>query len=216
VAGKYIVVEGPIGVGKTSLARILAEDFSADLELDPADRNEFLRAFYADPERHALSTQLRFLLLRLEQQARIAARPEDARNVVCDYLWVKDLIFAGLTLGRDELALYRELARAAADSVHVGIRKPDLVVYLEARPEVLLQRLGKRNRDFERHIAPEYLESLTEAYRKFFHSYEEAPLLVVNSSEIDFLGNGDELVDLIREIRSVRHGVQHYIPLGSR
>jgi len=214
--GKYIVVEGPIGVGKTSLARILAEEFSADLEFDPADRNEFLRAFYSNPERYSLATQLRFLLLRYEQQARIASRPEDGRAVVCDYLWVKDLIFAGLTLGKDELALYGELARAVADPIHMGIRKPDLVVYLEARPEVLLQRLDKRNRDFERHIAPEYLASLTEAYRRFFHSYEEAPLLVVNSSGIDFLGNGDELVDLIREIRGVRHGVQHYIPLGSR
>jgi deoxyadenosine/deoxycytidine kinase len=214
--GNYIVVEGPIGVGKTSLAKILAEEFGGDLELDPADRNEFLRLFYGDPERHGLSTQLRFLLLRLEQQAQIAARGDDTRPVVCDYLWVKDEIFARLTLGGDEFALYSELARVVANPDHVRIRQPDLVVYLEARPEVLLQRLRKRNRDFERRIAPEYLGSLTEAYRRFFHSYEDAPLLVVNSSEIDFLGNGDERVDLIREIRSVKHGVQHYIPLGSR
>jgi deoxyadenosine/deoxycytidine kinase len=213
---KHIVVEGPIGVGKTSLAKILAEEFGADLEFDPADRNVFLRSFYAEPERHGLATQLRFLLLRLEQQAQIANRSDDERPVVCDYLWAKDEIFARLTLGKDEFALYSELARAVANPDHVRIRKPDLVVYLEARPEVLLQRLRKRNRDFERRIAPEYLESLTEAYRRFFHSYEDAPLLVVNSSEIDFLGNGDELVDLLREIRSVKHGVQHYIPLGSR
>jgi len=213
--GKYIVVEGPIGVGKTSLANILAEEFGGDLEFDPADRNESLRLFYGDPERHALATQLRFLLLRLEQQAQIAKRT-DERAVVCDYLWAKDEIFARLTLGEDEFALYSELARAVANPNHVRIRRPDLVVYLEARPEVLLQRLRKRNRDFERRIAPEYLGSLTEAYRRFFHSYEDAPLLVVNSSEIDFLGNGDERVDLLREIRSVRHGVQHYIPLGSR
>lgn len=216
--GKYIVVEGPIGVGKTSLARILADEFSAQMEFDPADRNEFLRRFYEDPEHLALATQLRFLLLRLEQQRRIAAQSsaEDARAVVCDYLWAKDEIFARTTLGRDEFALYGELARAVGNSDHVQIRKPDLVVYLEARPEVLLQRLRKRNRDFERHVAPEYLRSLTEAYRRFFHAYEDAPLLVVNCSEIDFLGNGDELVDLLREIRSVKHGVQHYIPLGSR
>ena len=214
--GRYIVVEGPIAVGKSSLARILAEEFGADLEADPAEHNEFLRRFYEEPERHALATQLRFLLLRLEQQARIAARAEDARPVVGDYLWVKDEIFARLTLGKDEFALYGELARAVATPDHVRIRKPDLVVYLEARPEILQQRLRKRNRDFERRIAPEYLSSLTEAYRRFFHHYEDAPLLVVNCSEIDFLGNGDELVDLLREIRSVRRGVQHYIPLGSR
>jgi deoxyadenosine/deoxycytidine kinase len=212
----YIVVEGPIGVGKTSLAKILAEEFGAEPEFDPADRNVFLRSFYADPDRHALATQLRFLLLRLEQQARIADRADDARPVVSDYLWAKDEIFARLTLGGDEFALYSELARAVANPDHVRTRKPDLVVYLEARAEVLLQRLRKRNRDFERRIAPEYLRSLTEAYRRFFHSYEDAPLLVVNSSEIDFLGNGDERVDLLREIRGVKHGVQHYIPLGSR
>lgn len=214
--GKYIVIEGPIGVGKTSLARILADEFGADLELDPADRNEFLREFYGNPDRHALATQLRFLLLRRDQQASIAAIDGGPRSVVSDYLWAKEEIFAGLTLGRDELALHGELARALAGTDNQQVRKPDLVVYLEARADVLLQRLRKRNRDFERRIAPEYLESLTEAYRRFFHSYEDAPLLVVNSSAIDFLGNGDERVDLIREIRSVRHGVQHYIPLGSR
>ena len=213
--GRYIVVEGPIAVGKSSLAKILAEEFDAALELDPAEANSFLRAFYKEPERHALATQLRFLLLRLDQQARIAARA-DGRAVVCDYLLAKDEIFARLTLGKPEYELYREVARRVAQANHPQPRKPDLVVYLEARHEVLQKRLRKRNRDFERRIAPEYLQTLAEAYRHYFHSYEDAPLLVVNSSEIDFLGNGDELVDLLREIRSVRKGVQHYIPLGSR
>ena len=136
--------------------------------------------------------------------------------MVSDYLFVKDAIFARLTLGAQELALYRDVARAVGQNINTQLRKPDLVVYLEARPEVLQRRIEKRNRDFERRIAPEYLRSLTEAYRNFFHSYEEAPLLVVNCSEIDFLDNGDDLVDLLREIRGVRRGVQHYIPLGSR
>ena len=216
--GRYIVVEGPIAVGKTSLAKILAEEFDAELELDPAEHNEFLRPFYTAPDRHALAAQLRFLLLRLDQQARIATRQtgDDGRAVVCDYLLAKDEIFARLTLGKPEYELYRELARAVAQTVNPGPRKPDLVVYLEASSEVLQRRLRKRNRDFERRIAPEYLRSLAEAYRNHFHSYEDAPLLVVNSSMIDFLGNGDERVDLLREIRSVRKGVQHYIPLGSR
>ncbi|MEW6267982.1 MAG: deoxynucleoside kinase [Thermodesulfobacteriota bacterium] len=216
--GRYIVVEGPIAVGKTSLAKILAEEFDAELELDPAEHNEFLRPFYTAPERHALATQLRFLLLRLEQQARIAQRQagNGGRAVVCDYLLAKDEIFARLTLGKPEYDLYRELARRVAQTVHPEPRRPDLVVYLEASSEVLQRRLRKRNRDYERRIAPEYLRSLAEAYRNQFHSYEDAPLLVVNSSMIDFLGNGDERVDLLREIRSVRKGVQHYIPLGSR
>jgi len=213
---RYIVVEGPIAVGKTSLARILSDEFSADLELDPADENPFLPHFYKDPQRNALATQLKFLLLRQKQQRRIATRAEGSRAVVSDYLFVKDAIFAGLTLGSQELALYRDVARAVGHNFNAQLPKPDLVVYLEARPEVLQRRLDKRNRDFERRISPEYLRSLTEAYRNFFHSYEEAPLLVVNSSEIDFLDNGDDLVDLLREIRSVKRGVQHYIPLGSR
>jgi deoxyguanosine kinase len=213
--GRYIVVEGPIAVGKSSLAKILAEEFGAALELDPAERNSFLRPFYKEPERHALATQLRFLLLRLEQQARIAAGASGGATV-CDYLLAKDEIFARLTLGKPEYELYREVAHRVAQTIDPQPRKPDLVVYLEARYEVLQRRLRKRNRDFERRIAPEYLQSLAEAYRNFFHSYEDAPLLVVNCSEIDFLDNGDELVDLLREIRSVRKGVQHYIPLGSR
>jgi deoxyguanosine kinase len=213
--GRYIVVEGPIAVGKSSLAKILADEFDAELELDPAEQNAFLRPFYKEPDRHALATQLRFLLLRLEHQSRIANR-SDGRTVVCDYLLAKDEIFARLTLGKPEYELYRDVARRVAQTFDPQPRKPDLVVYLEARTDVLQRRLRKRNRDYERRIAPEYLQSLAEAYRNHFHSYEDAPLLVVNCSEIDFLDNGDELVDLLREIRSVRKGVQHYIPLGSR
>ena len=216
----YIVVEGPIAVGKTTLARILAAELSAREELDPAAENPFLRSFYAEPPRWGLATQLKFLLLRREQQAKIAGLPSEneslARPVVSDYLLAKDEIFARLTLGEMEFALYRELAGGLTQNDDTQIRRPDLVVYLEASYEVLQARLRKRNRDFERRIAPKYLESLSEAYRAFFHSYEDAPLLVVNCSAIDFLENGDERVDLIREIRSARRGVQHYIPLGSR
>lgn len=216
----YIVVEGPIAVGKTTLARILAAEFSAQEELDPAAENPFLRSFYAEPPRWGLATQLKFLLLRRAQLAKIAAMAGEnqtlAHPVVSDYLLAKDEIFARLTLGEMEFGLYRELAGGLAQNDNVQLRRPDLVVYLEASYEVLQARLRKRNRDFERHIAPKYLESLSEAYRTYFHSYEEAPLLVVNCSAIDFLENGDERVDLIREIRSARRGVQHYIPLGSR
>ncbi len=216
----YVVVEGPIAVGKTSLAKILSLELGAQEELDPADDNPFLRDFYAEQPRWALPAQLKFLLLRRAQQARISALAGEnetlARAVVSDYLLAKDEIFARLTLGEMEFALYSELARGLAQNDNMQFRTPDLVVYLEASSEVLQARLRKRNRDFERYISPKYLESLSEAYRTFFHSYEDAPLLVVNCSAIDFLENGDERVDLIREIRSARRGVQHYIPLGSR
>src|SRR4029450_13882959 len=124
----------------------------------------------------------------------------------------KEGIFAGVPLSPDELGLYRQLFQL----LDAQIPRPDLVVYLEARTDVLVRRIRKRDRDFERGITPEYLERLTEAFRSFFHHYTEAPLLVINCSEIDFVEHGGDLADLIREVRGMKQGVQHYIPLGSR
>lgn len=208
---RYIAVEGPIGVGKTSLARRLADAFECALVQELTDANPFLARFYEDPPRWALATQLAFLLARYRQQRTLAAEP-DARGAVADYLFSKDRIFAEMNLKEHELVLYREVLGLLTDPVP----RPDLVIYLEARPEVLLRRLRKRNRDFERRITPQYLEGLIEAYRRFFHEYAEAPLLVVNCSAIDFVEQGSDLADLIREIRGVKQGVQHYIPLGSQ
>ena len=170
----------------------------------------------AIPASWALAAQLDFLYRRLEQQSRIREKLALSKRVVSDYLVTKQDIFARLTLGETELGLYRELAQRLTQNQGHELPRPDLVVYLEARSEVLRERLRKRNRDFEQRISPEYLRTLAEAYRKYFHSYEDAPLLVVNCSSIDFLESGDERVDLLREIRGARLGVQHYIPLGSR
>jgi deoxyadenosine/deoxycytidine kinase len=208
---RYIVVEGPIGVGKTSLARRLADAFECILVQELADANPFLPRFYEDPPRYGLPTQLAFLLTRYRQQRALAAEPA-GRGVIADYLFAKDRIFAEMNLKGDELALYREILALLADPVPA----PDLVIYLEARPDVLLRRLRKRNREFERGITQQYLEGLIEAYRKFFHEYAAAPLLVVNCSAIDFVEQGSDLADLIREIRGMKQGVQHYIPLGSQ
>jgi deoxyguanosine kinase len=213
---RHIVVEGPIAVGKTSLCRIIADEFGGELELDPTRGNPFLDGFYKEPERWALAAQLEFLLRRLDRRNRIAERVALGKTVVSDYLVAKEDIFARLTLGEAELGLYRELARRLAQSPEAAPPRPDLVVYLEARYEVLRERLVKRNRDFEQRISSDYLKTLAEAYRQYFHSYDEAPLLVVNCSSIDFLDSADERVDLLREIRSAGRGVQHYIPLGSR
>jgi len=208
---RYIAVEGPIGVGKTSLARRLADAFECLLVQELTDANPFLAHFYEDPPRWALATQLAFLLARYRQQRALAVE-QDGRGAVADYLFAKDRIFAEMNLKEPELALYREVLGLLREPV----RKPDLVIYLEARPEVLLRRLRKRNRDFERRINPQYLEGLIEAYRRFFYEYVDVPLLVVNCSAIDFVEQGSDLADLIREIRDVRQGVQHYIPLGSQ
>jgi len=208
-AGRYIAVEGPIGVGKTALARRLANEFGVPLVLEQGDDNPFLRRFYEEPRKYAFQAQLFFLLERYRQQQDLGGNED---GVVADYLFARDAIFAAVTLEADELALYNQVYTLLGSR----IRKPDLVIYLEARPDVLLRRIRKRDRDFERDISPLYLERLTEAFRAFFHQYTEAPLLVINCSDIDFVEHGRDLADLIREIRSMERGVQHYIPLGSR
>jgi len=210
--GRYIAVEGPIGVGKTALARRLAADFGGQLILEQVDDNPFLRKFYDDPARYAFQTQLFFLLERYRQQLGLHEQGVPPHGLVADYLFAKDGIFAGVTLNSDEGALYKQIFQLLDHQ----IPRPDLVIYLEARPEVLLKRIKKRGLEYERPITKDYLERLTEAFRSFFHNYTDAPLLVVNSSDIDFVEHGSDLADLINEIRSMRQGVQHYIPLGSR
>ena len=211
-ASRYIVVEGPIGVGKTTLARLLAEEFTARAILEQVEENPFLRKFYEEPKLYAFQAQLFFLLSRYRQQCQLAQQDLFNQNTVADYLFAKDQIFAQTNLDGDELTLYRQLFKL----LDARLPKPDLVVYLQARSDVLMERLRKRDREYERRISPEYVQRIAEAYRDFFFYYDETPLLVVNSSEVDLVAHSDELADLIREIRSMGRGVQHYIPLGSR
>lgn len=208
---RYIAVEGPIGVGKSSLARALAQHYGARLVSEPVEENPFLPRFYEEPERYAFTAQLSFLVERYRQQQELVQVDLFQHSVVTDYVFAKDRIFAGLTLGQDELALYERFYALLDDR----IRKPDLVVYLDAQAEVLLRRLKKRDRPYERRIGREYIEKVEEAYRKFFHGYKDSPLLVVSCSGIDFVENGGHLADLVREIESMGQGVQYYVPLGS-
>lgn len=204
----YIAVEGPIGVGKTSLARLLAREMDARLMLEAVDENPFLARFYDDPDKYSLPAQLYFLLTRYQRQREMAQQDLFARTTVCDYLFSKDRIFAALNLAPDEMALYDNVYRL----LDQRMRKPDLVVYMSARVDVLAERLRKRNRDFERHIGMDYLERVSAAFRDFFFYYEETPLLVVETSEIDFVEDSDDLRALVREIDQAGDGVLHFVP----
>jgi deoxyadenosine/deoxycytidine kinase len=204
----YIAVEGPIGVGKTTLARILARELNARLVLEEVEANPFLARFYEDSDKYALAVQLYFLLTRYNQQRELVQQDLFAHATVADYLFAKDRIFAALNLAADEMTLYDSVYRL----LDAQMARPDLVVYMSATIEVLAERLRRRNRDFERHISIEYLERVAAAFRDFFFYYDATPLLVVETSGIDFVEDSDDLRDLIREIESAGAGVQHFVP----
>lgn len=206
--GGYIAIEGPIGVGKTSLAQALGLKIGARIVLEDTDSNPFIARFYQDPEKYAFPVQLYFLLTRYNQQRQLAQQDLFAQATVTDYLLAKDRIFARLNLDPDELVLYEGVYRLLDGQ----LARPDLVVYIRARVEVLAERLRKRNRTFERHISMEYLESVSAAYRDFFFYYDETPLLVVDSSEIDFVEDPGDLEDLLREIDRTVTGSHYYVP----
>jgi deoxyguanosine kinase len=212
VKAKYIVVEGPIGVGKTSLAKILANEFQARMVFERVEDNPFLPKFYKSRETYAFQNQTFFLLNRYQQQMELAQQNLFNQNTVADYLFAKDQIFATLTLSTEELGLYRQIYAL----LNTRVPKPDLVVYLQARPEVLYKRVKKRDKKFERGVTFEYLSEVAQAYNQFFFHYDETPLLVVNTSRIDFVSSSEHLADLIKEINNMGSGTQHYIPLASR
>ncbi len=209
---RYIVVEGPIGVGKTSLAKSLVAEFQARGVFEKVEENPFLTKFYEDRETYAFQTQIFFLLSRYQQQRELMQQDLFSQSAVADYLFAKDRIFASLNLSSEEIALYNQLYQTLGPRVP----KPDLVVYLQARPDVLYKRIRKRNKSFDREVTPEYLTEVSRAYNEFFFRYDESPLLVINTSEIDFMASSEDLADLIKEINTMGSGTQHYIPLGSR
>jgi deoxyadenosine/deoxycytidine kinase len=209
---RYIAVEGPVGVGKSTLAQILAERLGARLVTHDAEENPFLRAYFADRKKHAFQAQVFFLLSRFQQQQALFQQDLFSRSTVADYLFARDRIFASLTLGPDELALYERIY----DLLGARIVKPDLVIYLQARTEVLLDRVRRRGRDYERSIDASWLEGLAKAYNDHFFHYDETPLLVVNASDIDLEGSPQDAEALLTVVRKHRKGTQHYVPLGTR
>jgi deoxyguanosine kinase len=209
---RYIVIEGPIGVGKTSLTRLLAKEFSGRSILEKPDENPFLPSFYRDRRKYAFQTQVFFLLNRFQQQVEIAQLDLFNQTTFCDYLFAKDRIFASLTLDENELALYEKIF----DLLIGRIPQPDMVIFLQAKPEVLLQRIKVRNVAYEREIDLDYLRKITEAYNYFFFHYEQSPLLVVNTSEIDFVNRKEDFNQLTREIKGMGQGTSYFIPMRSK
>jgi len=212
VAHRFIAVEGPIGVGKTSLARRLCVSLSAQCVLEQSAQNPFLERFYRNPRAGALPTQLYFLLQRAQQLASLKQADLFAPVRVADYLLEKDRLFARVTLDDAEYALYEQVYAR----LDIQVPKPDLVVYLQAPVDVLLERIARRGVDYEQYIDRGYLERLNEAYARFFHEFDAAPLLIVNAGSIDPIANQHDYEELLAAIRRMNRGRLYYNPLRSR
>jgi deoxyguanosine kinase len=208
-ASRYIAIEGPIGVGKTSLARRLADELDGELVLEEAGANPFLERFYDDPRGAALPAQLFFMFQRVRQLEQLAQADMFSDVRVSDFLMAKDRLFAQITLDRDEFSLYEQIF----SKLDFRPPLPDLVVYLQAPVDTLLFRIARRGIRYEQDIKRRYLERLTEAYSQFFHQYNETPLLIVNAATIDPVNNHEHFHMLLEEINNARSGRQFFNPL---
>ena len=206
---RHIAIEGVIGVGKTSLAKLIAEKLSAKIVLEKFEENPFLPKFYEDTERYAFQTQIFFLLSRYKQQQDLRQADLFHRFLITDYIFEKDKIFAYLNLADDELKLYENLL----GTIEHAVPTPDLVVYLQSNVTRLLGNIRQRGREIERNMSEQYIRDLNEAYNYFFFRYKSAPLLIVNTTQIDFVHNNDHLNDLLAEIlRPGKAPVEYYNP----
>lgn len=206
---RFVVVEGPIGVGKTTLAHRLAQTFGSELLLEGAEENPFLERFYQDPRGAALPLQMFFLFQRARQMQALRQGDMFQPVRVADFMLEKDRLFAELTLDRDELNLYEQ----AYSLLTLDAPRPDLVIYLQAPVEVLQRRITKRARPGEEHITTDYLHKVTGRYAQFFYSYDAAPLLIVNAAEIDLAQSDSDYLQLLEQIRAMRSGRHYFNPL---
>jgi len=207
----YVSIEGVIGVGKTSLAHLLEERLNAKLVMEKFDENPFLADFYLDPERYAFQTQLFFLLSRYRQQQELRQTDVFHKLVISDYMFVKDRLFASLNLDDKEMSLYDSVAKI----LEKNILNPDLVIYLQAETPKLMERITLRGRDFEKNMSSDYIDALNQIYNEYFFRYQESPLLIINTNDIDFVHNEEDLEEVIRYIRQPVSGTKFFNPASN-
>ena len=207
----HIAVEGTIGVGKTSLAKILGERLEAKLILEEFEENPFLVDFYKDAERFAFQTQLFFLLSRYRQQQELQQTDLFTKALISDYMFVKDRLFAALNLNDKEMGLYNSVARILEKNVSF----PDMVIFLQSDTDRLMLNIKKRGREYEKSIDWKYIDALNQIYNEFFFRYDKSPLLIINTNDIDFVNNQDDLEEIIQIIRTPGKGTRYFNPIKS-
>ena len=206
----YIAIEGPIGVGKTSLANLLSKELGARLVLEDFEENPFLPDFYNDPDRFGFQTQLFFLLQRYRQQQDLRQVDMFQKLLITDYMFVKDRLFASLNLDDKEMSLYDTVATL----LERNIIKPDLVIYLQGDTDVLMNNIAKRGRNMERNVTWEYIDALNQVYTEYFFRYQETPLVIINTNNIDFVENQEDLKEVIKYIRQPITGTKFFNPVS--
>ena len=207
----YVAIEGPIGVGKTSLAKLLAEKLGARTVLEDFEDNPFLSDFYEDPERFAFQTQLNFLIQRYQQQQELRQVDIFHNLLITDYMFIKDRLFASLNLNEKEMTLYDTIANL----LEKNVINPDLVIYLQADTDTLMKNISKRNRSFEVNISYKYIDGLNEVYNEYFFRYQDTPLIIINTKNIDFVNNFNDLEEVIQCIREPISGTKFFNPTSA-
>ncbi|MEC7871773.1 MAG: deoxynucleoside kinase [Candidatus Neomarinimicrobiota bacterium] len=205
----YIAIEGTIGVGKTSLANLLSEKLKgAKLILEAFEDNPFLSDFYEDPESNAFQTQLWFLLQRYQQQQDLRQVDMFQKLVVTDYMFVKDRLFASLNLNEKEMSLYDSVAKM----MEKNVIRPDLVIFLQADTDTLMDNIARRGREFEKNMSEDYIDALNQVYNEYFFRYQDTPLIIINTNNIDFVKNPGDLEEMITYIRQPVSGTKFFNP----
>ncbi len=207
----YVVIEGAIGVGKTSLAKLLSDRLGAKLVLEKFEENPFLSEFYDDPVRFAFQTQLFFLLQRYQQQQELRQVDMFRNLLISDYMFIKDRLFASLNLDEKEMSLYDSIA----NMLERNVINPDLIIYLQADTNTLMKNIAKRGREFEANITYDYINGLNEIYTEYFFRYNETPLVIINTNHIDFVNNSADLDQVIDYIRQPVSGTKFFNPTAS-